>query len=162
MKRTLPALLLTATLSACSAETAREVTSAAVGKGVEVGKGTVKGLADGVADGRRRSESLDGAAIVGTWDELAASGGATWLSSRTEGGATTVTLALENRGERPLRIDALEVLGLDREGFVVRPTTADRPSLTVPPRAREKVVVTLQGEAVASVRLFGHELAPQG
>ncbi len=158
MPRALAAILVTLTLTACSGETAREVTSAAVGKGVEVGKGTMKGLADGVADGRRRGGSLDGAALVGSWDELAANGDATLLSAAVDGDRTTVTLAVENRSERPLRIDALQVLGLDRAGFVMRPSAGAAPSLTVPPHARERVVVTLEGAQLATVRLFGHDL----
>ncbi len=45
---------------------AKDASAAMVGKGIEVGKGTVTGIASGIAESRKNAESADGAVVVAT------------------------------------------------------------------------------------------------
>ncbi len=144
----------------CNSENAKGATAALVGTAVEVSKGTATGIVEGVIEGRKAGESADGAAIVTTWAELEKVGSVAVFDVKGEGDTANVVLAVENKGEVPLRISNMKVLGLDGDGFVVKPTSAGTASLTVPPKSkvRHKSTFAVAVKNLKSVRVFNHDL----
>lgn len=146
----LPCLLL---LTGC-----KDLTSMVVGGTVSAGKEVTKGIVEGVEEGRKSGESIDGAIVVTTAAELALHGGVTVFSVKDRDGGSDVMLAFENTGDTPLRISGVEVLALDPDGFVQRPTTEDS-TVTVPPHAKDSVSVHFEvaADRVKTVRVWGAE-----
>ncbi len=144
----------------CTGENAKDATAAVVGKGIEVGKGTVTGIAAGVEQGRKNAESADGALVVSTDAELKTHGGAKIGAVEADGAGSRVDILVENTSDKPLRATKLEVIVLDKDG-VVTPSTLSAFELTVPAKAKAKVSATtsLAPEKVGNVRLYGADLA---
>lgn len=123
-------------------------------KGTKAAKDTTKGLSDGVDKGRHSGESADSALLVVSADELRGNGFISVYAAHpgTSAGtmamgqsSPTVELAVENSGDRPLRVSNLDFKGFDKEGFVVRRiSVSPSESLTVPPHAKEKVEITFE------------------
>ena len=92
-------------------------------------------------------------------DELHASGGVSVFSVKDISGGADVTVAVENTGDRPMRVTGLEVMALDQNGFVLRPLKQPN-EVTVPPHAKEQVVVTMPGTAaqIKKVRFWGEDM----
>jgi hypothetical protein len=155
-------LLIIGLLAGCTGERAKEATSTVIGKAVELGKGTASGIAEGVEEGRKDAPSADGAAVVTKWEDLAAHGAIAVIGKAAPDGAkqTVVDLAIENKGDVPLRLSGVEILGFDAEGFTLTPTS---PSIdqTVPPKAKVKAQVSFAAEPakVAKIRIWTEELA---
>jgi hypothetical protein len=143
----------------CTALGCKEVTEKVVGKGVQVAKDATKGVSEGIEKGRKEGESSDGAVIVSKPEEVAGKGGITVRALRVHSEQpkqAEVELAFENSGERPLRFTGLDALALDRENFVKRPVSLSS-ELTVPPKAKERLVVVFDAEAasLAKIRVWG-------
>ncbi len=158
----LPVLLgccVVAGVVACNGENAKDATAAVVGKGIEMGKGTVTGIAEGIAEGRRQGASADGAVVVANADELALHGGARVGEVVTKEGSTTISILVENTGGKPLRATQIAVIVLDKEGVVI-PINVVSDELTVPPNAKSRLEVTtsLTADRVGTVRLYGKDL----
>jgi len=137
----------------------KRITETVVEKGVKAAKETSKGVADGIDKGRKGGESVDDAFIVSKADELNGKGTISVyaLRPRAENAKQAeVELALENTTDRPIRFTDIETLALDKENFVVRPESPPR-ELTVPPKAKDRLVVVFNGEAakLTKVRLWG-------
>lgn len=160
MKTAIVALALVVTALGCTGENAKDATAAVVGKGIEVGKGTVTGIAAGVEEGRKHAESADGAVVVSTDAELKASGSAKIGGVVADGEGSKIDILVENTSDKPMRATKLEVIVLDKDG-VVTPSQLSTFELTVPPKAKAKVSATtsLKPEAVGNVRLYGVDLA---
>lgn len=156
------ALALIIILPACTGETAKQVTSKAVGKAVEITKSTATGIAKGVQEGRAASESSDGAIVVDSLKALNEHGGVKIIAVRASSAnadQTEVDLAFENKTDQPLRITKLEVMGLDQGGFAKKATR--RPGeLTVPKKAKNKltVVIDVKSENLKTIRIYGEDL----
>jgi hypothetical protein len=159
MKALLTPLATLLLLSACTGERAKEATSTVIGKAVELGKGTASGIAEGVEEGRKGAPSADGAIVVMKWEELGTNGDITVLGKKGEGTSTVVELALENKGDAPLRLAGVEILGFDADGFTLNPTS---PAIdqTIPPKAKAKATVSFAAEPakVAKIRVWTHDL----
>lgn len=159
-RKVVPLVLLGAVILGCSGDFWRSCTSAVVGKTVETTKGVTKGVVDGVEDGRKAGESVDGAFIVTTLEELQAHGSVSVYAVRSNGSGSDVVLTLENTAEQPLRVSAIEVLALDAEGFVKHPARGSSLTLTVPARAKDQLTVAFDvpAENVRTVRVWGADL----
>lgn len=146
---------------ACSGEVAKDATAAVVGKGIEVSKGAVTGIASGIEQGRKQGESADGALIVSTSAELAAHGGAKLGTVEASGDGSAITILVENTTDKPMRLTKVEVIVLDKDGVLAESSLANQQDLTVPPRAKAKLVATspLAADKVGIVRLNGQDLA---
>lgn len=144
-------LLLPLLLTGC-----KQLTSMVVGGTVSAGKEVTKGIVEGVEEGRKSGESLDGAVLVTTAAELAAHGGVTVYSVNASGDEADVVLAFENTGDTPLRVSGVEVIALDPDGFVQRPTSTET-TLTVPAHAKDQLVVhfAVPAAKVKTVRVWG-------
>ncbi|WP_394825488.1 hypothetical protein [Pendulispora albinea] len=133
-------------------------------KGVQVSKETAKGIEEGVEKGRKSGESVDGAVIVSSGEELKDKGSLRVYAVNKAAGAegtSEVVLAAENTLDKPLRLTKLEFTILDREGFVKRPASvAPRSEVTVPSKAKEKITVTVTEppERLGKLRVYGLEL----
>jgi hypothetical protein len=139
----------------------KEVTEKVVEKGVQVAKDTSKGVEDGLDKGRKSGESTDDAVIVSSPTDLVGKGSILVHAvhpAASDAKVAEVDLALENTGERPLRITRLEVLALDKDGFVKRPNS-DPAETTVPPKAKEKLTISFPVEAktLAKVRIWNKD-----
>jgi hypothetical protein len=147
--------------SGCSGEVAKDATAAVVGKSIEVGKSTVTGIASGIQEGRKNAASADGALIVSTADELKAHGGGLLGGITAAGDGADVAVLIENKGDQPMRVTGLDVLVLDTDGVVLRPSTPPEREVTVPPHAKARVVVAVpvSPHKVGVVRLFGVDVA---
>lgn len=150
-------------LSLCMMVGCREASEKVVEKSVQAAKETAKGIEEGVEKGRKAGESADGALLVANMPELQGKGSIAVLGKRSLGEAGTgaeVDVALENATDRPLRFLNIEVLGLDKEGFVVRPAAAGRTEVTVPAKAKEKLTVRFEAAAdkLAKVRIWQTDL----
>jgi hypothetical protein len=151
-----------ALLAACFGLVAcKKVSEVVVERGVKAAKDTVKGIEEGVEKGRKSGQSTDDALIVSRAEDLKGHGtiSVRELRGAADGGTTSeVVLAIENTGARPLRITELDVLALDPGGFVKRPVSPVA-EVTVPPMAKDQVVVTFDAkpDALAKVRLWGVE-----
>ena len=115
------------------------MTAAVVGKTVESTKGVARGVSEGVEDGRKAGESVDSAVIVTDAAELTEHGGVVVYAVNESGGGAEVVLAFENKAEVPMRISGLEVMGMDDEGFALKPAAAASGSLTIPLKSRSKI-----------------------
>jgi hypothetical protein len=148
-------LLFVCVLGGC-----KDITSTIVGGTIGTSKEIVSGVKEGVEEGRKQGESLDGAVIVTTAEELRANGAVTVYAVRAGVEGAELVLAFENKGERPMRVGGLEIMALDPDGFVLRPLKSPE-ELTVPAMAKDQLVVTVPGapERVAKVRVWGEELA---
>ncbi len=153
-------MLSAVVLSGCSGEVAKDATAAVVGKGIEVSKGTVTGIAAGIEQGRKQGESADGAVIVSTKEELAALGGAKVGAIDGTDAGSTISILIENAGDKPARATKLDVIILDKDG-VVQTGTESAHELTIPPHAKAKLQVKtpLAADLVGTVRLYGQDLA---
>ncbi len=154
-------LLVSITIVLSGIAGCKEVTETVVEKGVEAVKNTGKGVEDGIDKGRKSGESSDGAFIVSNAKDLTGHGTIVVHAVRAAANdpkQAEVDLALENTTDAPLRITKLEVLALDKEGFVKRPSS-DPSEMTVPPKAKEKLTVTFPAEAatLAKVRIWDKE-----
>jgi hypothetical protein len=71
-----------------------------------------------------------------------------------------VALAFENRGDHPVRISGVEVMAVDTDGFVQRPTGGGT-VLTVPANAKDQLTLTFAVPAarIATVRVWGTDLS---
>ena len=137
----------------------KEVTEAVVEKGVKAAKDTTKGIADGIDKGRKEGESADGAFVVSTAGDLAGKGSIAVRALRPrvdDPKRAEIELAIENTTDRPLRLSGVEVLALDREGFVKRPDAEAR-ELTVPAHAKDLLVLSFAAEpsTLAKIRIWG-------
>lgn len=157
-KYLLVALSLATLSTGCSGENAEKATSSAVAKAVEVAKGASTGIGKGVEDGRKASASADGAVIVTTGKELAAS--LTGQILEVEAGEpTAVTFGFTNAGLAPVRVTDLavngHVTGLDEEGYACSPQNVEN-EFTVPANAKYKLVLNFacDKQKIAKVRLF--------
>ncbi len=147
--------------SLCTALGCKEVTEKVIEKGVQAAKDTTTGVESGIEKGRKSGESTDGAAIVSTPQDLVGKGSVTVHAvhpAATDPKQAEVDLALENTTDKPLRITKLEVLALDKEGFVKRPVL-EPTELTVPPKAKDKLTITFPAEAatLANVRIWNQD-----
>jgi hypothetical protein len=153
-------LVIIGLLAGCTGERAKEATSTVIGKAVELGKGTASGIAEGVEEGRKEAPSADGAAVVTKWADLAAHGDITVIGKAANNGSAVVDLAIENKGDAPIRLSGVEILGFDADGFTLTPTT---PAIdqTVPAKAKVKAQVAFATEPtkVAKIRVWDHEIA---
>jgi len=161
MHRLLSLVVLSGCAVGCSGEVAKDATAAVVGKGIEVSKGAVTGIASGIEQGRKQGESADGALIISTAAELAAHGGARVGSIEASGEGSAVTILVENTTDKPMRVAKLEVIVLDKDGVLSESHVNNQHELTVPPRAKAKLVATspLAADKVGVVRLNGQDLA---
>ena len=143
----------------CTGENAKDATAAVVGKGIEMGKGTVTGLAAGVEQGRKNAESADGAQIIDTAAELAKLGSAKVGTVAVEGEGSKIDVLVENTTDKPLRAAKLEIIVLDKDGVLTASTASDH-EITIPAHAKVKVAVTtsLKPDQVGTVRLYGQDL----
>lgn len=148
-------LLFVCVLGGC-----KDLTATIVGGTIGTSKEIVTGVKEGVEEGRKQGESIDGAVIVTTAEELRANGSVSVYAVRAGVTGAELVLAFENKGERPMRVGGLDILALDADGFVLRPL--ENPGeLTVPAMAKDQLVVTVPGapERVAKVRVWGEEFA---
>jgi hypothetical protein len=148
----------------CQGTQAKNATAAVVGKVVELGKGTTAGIAEGFSEGREAGDSVDGARVVNSWDELIEDGEVTiHRIEQSDAGTTVVTLAVSNTGDVPLRVAELRVLALDSEGFALKPLHQPQHAVTVPPKARERITITFDAarDEVSAVRVYDHDLKPR-
>jgi hypothetical protein len=150
-------LVLIAGAPFLSAAGCKKVTETVVAKGVQAAKQTVKGIEEGVDKGRKGGESLDDAIIVSRSEDLKGNGNLAIRAVRekTETGVE-IEIVVENITARPLRVTNLEVLGLDKDGFARRPL-ASVPELTVPPKAKDRLIVRFQAgpPPLRKVRIWG-------
>ena len=154
--------LMTLSLLACSGDFFKSCTSKVVGTTVETTKEVTTGVAEGIEEGRKSGTSIDGALLVSSMEEVAAHGGLSVAAIEVVDAASCrVVLAVENKGETPLRVMNLEVSALDKGGFVQRPTSSTSGEITVPPRAKERVMVDLAipADQVGAVRAWNTDLA---
>lgn len=154
--------LMSLSLLACSGDFFKSCTSTVVGTTVETTKEVTTGVVEGIEEGRKSGTSIDGALVVSSMDEVGAHGGISVVSvDAVDATNSRVTLALENSGEQPLRITSLEISALDKGGFVQRPTSSVPGEVTVPPRAKERLVVELPiaADQVGTVRAWATDLA---
>lgn len=149
--RAFSVLLLPLLLTGC-----KQLTSMVVGGTVSAGKEVTKGIVEGVEEGRKSGESLDGAVVVTTAAELAEHGSVTVFAVKESGDEADVVLAFENTGDTPLRVSGVEVIALDPDGFVQRPTSSET-TLTVPAHAKDQLVVhfAVPAAKVKTVRVWG-------
>lgn len=150
--------------SACSGETAKDATGAVVGKTVELAKGATSGVVEGMREGRKDAPSVDGAVVVSTWEELATHGEVSvFAKSAVDGnpGAANVEIAIENKGDKPLRLSNVDVLGVDADGFVLKPVSGSLSSQTVPAKAKVKEAIRFDvaPAKVTKVRVWSKDLA---
>jgi len=147
-------LLFVCVLGGC-----KDITSTIVGGTIGTSKEIVAGVTEGVQEGRKQGESIDGAVIVTTAEELRANGAVSVYAVRAGVEGVELVLAFENKGERPMRVGGLEIMALDPDGFVLRPLKSPG-ELTVPALAKDQLVVTVPGtpERVAKVRVWGEDL----
>lgn len=159
MKTLVTAGFSLALLASCTGENAKDATAAVIGKGIEVGKGTVTGIAAGVDEGRKHADSADGAVVISNLAELEKAGGAKIGGVTAHNGGSQIALLIENTTDKPMRASGLNVVVLDSDGVVTN-VTPDMATLTVPPRAKAKLEVTtpLAPEKVGTVRLYGKDL----
>jgi hypothetical protein len=134
----------------------KEVAEAVVEKSVKAAKDTTKGLEEGLEQGRKQGESSDGALIVSSAGELEGKGLITVHAVRKLEQGTEIELAVENTMDRPLRVTKLSVLALDEQGFAQRPSRS-AVELTVPPRAKDKLVLSFDAGGLAKVRIWDTE-----
>lgn len=160
--RTLPPFFASVGLLslACSADMCRGITSAVVGTTVETTKEVTTGVAEGFEEGRKAGQSVDGAAVVSTIAELEAHGALSIYGVKAAEGGSDVIVAVENTSDAPLRVSGLQVVVLDDEGFVKRPTEGGNASVTVPARAKDQVHVRFDvaPEKVRTVRVWDKDL----
>jgi hypothetical protein len=130
-------------------------------KGVAAVKDTTKGLSEGAEKGRKEGSSTDDAVVVTSLADLKGAGSLSVAEVRRAPVGTEVVLVVDNTGERPLRITRLDIFALDSKGFVKRPVAAP-PELTVPAKAKDKLVIAFDtgADKLAKARIWGvdHEL----
>ena len=136
----------------------RKVAESVAEKGMQAAKNTTKGLSEGLDKGRKQGQSADDAIIVTAPAELKGFGSLTISEvrpGRDNSSGTDIELVVENTSDRPLRITSLDMLALDGKGFVKRPVSHPG-ELTVPPKAKDKLVVSFEGpEKLAKARIWG-------
>lgn len=162
-KHWLAALTIAALTTACSGENAEKAASGAVAKAVEVAKGASTGIGKGVEEGRKASTSADGAVIVTTGKELAASLSGEVLDVEA-GESAAVTLGFSNTGDAPVRVTDLAMNGhvtaLDDEGYACTSIGVTN-EFTVPAKAKLKYIASFNcgKQKISKVRLFDVEYA---
>lgn len=142
----------------------RKVAQQVAEKGVEAVKNTTKGLEEGAEKGRKAGASTDDAVVVTSLADLKGNGSLSVAEVRRAGVGTEVVIVVDNTSERPLRITRLDVFALDSKGFVKRPVAAP-PEITVPAKAKDKLVVAFDPgrDKLVKARIWGteHELPAQ-
>lgn len=160
--------LVLAVLASCALAGCKETAEVVVEKGVKAAKDTTTGIEEGIDKGRRSGESTDGASIVSSPQDLAGKG---TLAVHSVGGGpdagldagararTEIVLAVENLGDKPLRLTKLAFSAFDRDGFVKQVESAPT-EVTVPSHAKEKVtlVVGERAELLAKIRYWNVDL----
>jgi hypothetical protein len=136
----------------------RRVAEKVAEKGAAAVKDTTKGLEEGLEKGRKQGASTDDAIIVAGPADLKGVGSLTIGEVRRvrEGAGTEIELVVDNTSSRPLRITRLEIFAQDGKGFVKRPV-AEPAELTVPPRAKDKLVVAFDSgsDKLVKARIWG-------
>ncbi len=166
-KHWLAALSIAALATACSGENAEKAASGAVAKAVEVAKGASTGIGKGVEEGRKASTSADGALIVTTGKELAASLSGEVLDVKADGESAAVTLGFSNAGDAPVRVTDLatngHVTALDSDGYACTSIGVTN-EFTVPAKAKLKYSASFDcgKQSISKVRLFDIEYAVAG
>jgi hypothetical protein len=158
-------LLVLAAGAALAVPACKDVAEKVAEKGMKAAKDTTKGLAEGIEKGRKQGQSADDATIVSDAADLKGKGLLSLRQVRASAGDpkhAEIELVFENVTGQPLRITNLDVLALDKEGFAKRPTSTVH-GLTVPAKAKEKLVVTFDAEArsLVTARVWGvdHQLS---
>jgi hypothetical protein len=157
--------LLLAAAASCSAlllgPGCKDAASTIAEKTVTAAKETSKGLDEGAEKGRKSGESLDGATLVSSAADLAGKGDITVYEVRASdaGAESKVVLAVENTTDKPLRLTKLDVVALDKEGFVQKPSGLPA-EVTIAPKAKDKIsfVVPQSADKLAKLRFWGKEL----
>lgn len=136
----------------------RRVAEKVAERGAAAMKDTTKGLSEGLEKGRKEGASADDAIIVAGPADLKGVGSLTIGEVRRarDGAGTEIELIVDNVGDRPLRITRLEIFAQDGKGFVKRPT-ATPAELTVPARAKDKLVVAFDSgsDKLVKARIWG-------
>ncbi|MHB8879557.1 MAG: hypothetical protein ACYC8T_38170 [Myxococcaceae bacterium] len=157
-------------LLGCKGETAKDATSALVGKTVEVTKGIGSGIGDGIEQGRKNTTSADGSKVLSSPAEVLENVDlAVFEVSAAPNKGVTVVMAVTNKTANPLHLIGLQAKGgallVDKEGFST-PLLPGAPgqlgeAIVVPPSAKVKANLVFEGEAAkaASVRLWGKDFA---
>lgn len=146
---------------------AKRTTQAITQKTVETTKGAVSGVKEGLDEGRKGTESVDGAVVVFTREEAAKYVGI-MVQSITKGpGANTVdvTIGFANSHNKPVRVAGLNLrdtlLLVDKDGFASHIAASHEPpeSVTISPMAKEKFTFTFDGDVTktAKVRVLGQD-----
>jgi hypothetical protein len=152
-------VLAACTVAASLTGACKQVTETVVEKGVKAAKDTTKGIEEGIEEGRKSGSSVDDAVVIAGAKELEGKGAISIRGIREQSGnpeASEVEIVVENSTDSPLRITKLEVVALDKEDFVVRPTTPPS-ELTVLAKAKDRFVVPvpLAPAKISKVRIWG-------
>jgi hypothetical protein len=156
-------MMMVVAISGCSGDNAEDAASGAVSKVVEIAKGAATGVDKGVEEGRKKSNSADGAVIVSNSQELSAALTGEVLEAKA-GENIDVSMAFTNAGVAPVRVTDLSlnnhVTALDADDFACT-TQSNTEEFTVPAKAKLKVALQFNcdGKAIAKVRLFETEYA---
>lgn len=157
-------------IAGCSGDNAEKTASGAVSKAVEMAKGAATGVTKGVDDGRKSSNSSDGAIIVSNGSDLKAAltGEVLEVASKQPGdepsdaAKAVATLGFQNTAASPVRVTGLahdsHVTALDSEGYACA-TRSVGDEFTVPAKAKFKVDMAFDcgKKTIAMVRLFDVE-----
>lgn len=150
---------LAGSLSACSGEVVKSITSKTVSQAVKAGKGVVAGIDDGIDAGRKGGDSVDGARVLTSYNDLGKHvsfeiGEATL----TEDQGLVVQVAVDNKESQAVRLTNLKVLGLDAKGFAQSGKAAAE--LTVPAQAKGELLIHFQGKGLKThkIRVWGTEI----
>jgi hypothetical protein len=160
MRTLTPTALMMLLMSfAAAPPSCKEVAEKVAEKGMKAAKDTTRGLAEGIEKGRKQGASADDATVVSGPADLKDRGSLSVRAVRPSAAdpkQADVELVIENVTDRPLRITNLEVLALDREGFAKRPTGTVH-GVTVPAKAKEKLVATFEADAgsLVTARVWG-------
>lgn len=144
---------------ACSGDWCKDATSTVVEGTVKGSKQVATGIAEGVKEGRKAGESVDGAAIVTSMDELKKVGSLVVHAVEPAPTGATVTLAAENTTDAPMRLTDMKFGALDKEGFALK-LSGGNSDTTVPPKAKERIKLTVEAppENVGTLRAWGTDL----
>ena len=163
MRRVLVAAVL---LVACKGETTKQITSATVGKAVEITKATGTGILEGINQGRKSADSADGSKTISSPAEVLESADLAIHEVRESGNKLEVVIAVTNKTATALHLLGMNDKGgaqlLDSEGFAsaVLPGIGQQgDAITVPPSAKVKASIFFEGSLAkaAQVRLWGKD-----
>lgn len=144
---------------ACGGDFCQDATSTVVEQTVKGSKQVTKGIVEGVKEGRKAGESVDGAAIVTTMEELDEAGSIVVHAITPVGANAQIQFAVENTTDAPLRLSGMTFTVLDADGFDTKLTKTDN-ARTVAPKAKDKVTieVPIAPDRVGTIRLWGQDL----